>query len=87
MYVEFTEQVPGSVAVSRGERVMPESPHVGDVVSVLIEGKPTPCRVVGREWMGVGAGGIYTEPGPDLIVQVTQISQVATGGSDGETEG
>jgi hypothetical protein len=83
MYVEFTERVPGSAVVSHENRTMPESPHVGDVVSVWIDGKLTACRVVGREWCDPTK---RTERSPDVIVQVAQISQVATGGSDGEAQ-
>lgn len=80
MYVEFTERVSG-LTVSRGARTMPESPLVGDVVSVRIDDTMTRCRVVDREWQEELAF-----PDPDMIVQVAQISQVATGGRDGETE-
>ena len=79
MYIEFTERVPGSAVVSREKREMPESPHIGDVVPVWIEGKLVPCRVVARTWTDL------TFLNPNIIVQVAQISQVA-GGSDGETE-
>lgn len=78
--VEFTEHVSGSAVVSHETRAMPESPHVGDVVSLTIEDKSTRCRVVGREWRKLAF------PDADMIVQVAQISQVATGGSDGEAQ-
>lgn len=83
MYVEFTEQVPGSDVVSHEIRAFPESLHTGDVVSVFIKGKMTRCRVVGREWCDPTK---RTERSPDMIVQVSQISQVATGEGDGETK-